>query len=224
MNDDAKRDDSMNKELPIEGSDLTSELDRLSALVDGEVDAGGLERSCVAWRDNLRLRAAWHSYHLIGDVMRSDQLASAPARDEVFLQAFRDRLADEPVVLAPMPASAAADAEIALPSPWRRAWMTPVVVAAGFAAVAGVMVVSRMAAPSPASSTMSLAAVPASSADVRRATTTLTPGLPAHADPQLVRDARLDRYFEAHREAFVGNALGVPGGSLRSVDTLLPQR
>lgn len=214
----------MNERVPGGSSGLPAELDRLSALVDGEVDPGELDQSCGAWRDSARLRAAWHSYHLIGDVMRSDQLGSTPARDEAFLQAFRGRLADEPVVLAPMPTAAAVREASAPASSRRRAWLPPVVIAAGFAAVAGVMVVSRVAVPVPASGTVSIAAGGASSADVRRVTSTVLPALPPQADPQLVRDARLDRYFEAHREAFVGNALGVPGGSLRSVDTLLPQR
>ena len=214
----------MSEELPIGSARPPADLDRLSALVDGEVDPGEFDQSCGAWRDSAALRAAWHSYHLIGDVMRSDQLGSAPARDEAFLQAFRSRLADEPVVLAPMPVAASVRGAPAEASSRRRAWVPPVVIAAGFAAVAGVMVVSRMAVPVPASGSLSLATGPASSADVRRTTSTVPLAMPPQADPQLVRDARLDRYFEAHREAFVGNALGVPGGALRSVDTLLPQR
>ena len=51
-----------------------------------------------------RTRApSWHAYQLIGDVLRSEDLAAEPAADEAFLVALRARLADEPVVLAPQP-------------------------------------------------------------------------------------------------------------------------
>ena len=75
----------------------------LSALIDGEADASVLGRACAAWRDQPATRSEWHTYHLIGDVMRSDDLASAPGRDAAFLARLRVRLADEPVVLAPAP-------------------------------------------------------------------------------------------------------------------------
>ena len=37
---------------------------------------------CESWRGDGELREDWHAYHLIGDVLRSDDLAIAPARDE----------------------------------------------------------------------------------------------------------------------------------------------
>ena len=103
----------------------------LSALIDGEADASVLGRACAAWRDQPATRSEWHTYHLIGDVMRSDDLASAPSRDAAFLARLRVRLADEPVVLAPAPLA---------PATRRmrpRRWAGPVAVAAGFVAVAG---------------------------------------------------------------------------------------
>ena len=55
----------------------------------------------------MRARARrWHAYHLIGDVLRSDDLASAPGRDAAFLQRLSARLDDEPAVLAPEPLAA----------------------------------------------------------------------------------------------------------------------
>ena len=53
--------------------------EQLSALVDGELDdASSL---CAVWRENEHVRATWHSYQLIGDVLRSDDLAGSPTRD-----------------------------------------------------------------------------------------------------------------------------------------------
>ena len=62
----------------------------LSALADGE--ASSLVQACQAWRDDAHARETWHAYHLIGDVLRSEELAHAPARDEAFLAGLRQRL------------------------------------------------------------------------------------------------------------------------------------
>lgn len=199
------------------------DLDRISSLVDGELAEGDVARGCLDWRDSAEARAAWYRYHLIGDVMRSEQLGSTPLRDEAFLQAFRARLASEPVVLAPAPRMEPAAAEGTRPR-WRQTWFPSMVVAAGFAAVAGVLVVSRLSSPGVEGGTTTIAAGGAASSVLRRASLGAEPAPPAEIDQQLVRDARLDRYFEAHRGALTGNSFGVPGGSLRSVDIVLPQR
>ena len=76
----------------------------LSALMDGDDSAA--DEACRAWRGQAAARADWHAYHLIGDLMRSDEHAADDARDARFLAAVRARLAAEPVVLAPTPAAA----------------------------------------------------------------------------------------------------------------------
>src|SRR5471030_763714 len=75
----------------------------LSALADGDATDSEAARAFQAWRDDSEARASWHAYQLIGDVLRSEDLAVEPAADESFLVALRARLADEPVVLAPQP-------------------------------------------------------------------------------------------------------------------------
>jgi sigma-E factor negative regulatory protein RseA len=186
---------------------------QLSSLMDGDLPDDAAAGACALWRQDAQSRQDWHAYHLIGDVLRSDDLAAAPARDEAFLQALRLRLADEPVPLAP---AATAPAEPSADGSWpqvangasgangangangalqglvaaparargrRRGWMmAPVAVAAGFMAVAGVLVVTRLSAPEPA------AAVLASARPV-----------PMPASAVLVRNAQLDRYLSAHR-------------------------
>src|SRR6201996_218873 len=86
----------------------------LSALADGDATDSEAARAFQAWRDEPDARASWHTYQLIGDVLRSDDLAVEPAADEAFLVALRARLADEPVVLAPPPR--VEEAPIALPA------------------------------------------------------------------------------------------------------------
>jgi sigma-E factor negative regulatory protein RseA len=229
-------------------SDANDEMGRradLSALMDGHAGAGELQRCGAAWRDDPQTRSTWHAYHLIGDVLRSDELAGSPARDAALLAALRRRLADEPTVLAPAalptPRVSAAGPGGAGPRPGagvfavagqrRRTWLMPSAVAAGFVAVAGVLVVSRMSATEPAApSVLSsnppavLAGNPPAPSDLQR-----VGGLPASGttlvlDGQLIRDAQLDAYLRAHREMRGSAAAAVPGGAMRSVETIVPQR
>lgn len=185
----------------------------LSALMDGEAaDAEG-ERALRLWRDDECARADWHVYHLIGDALRSGDLAQPPARDEVFVQALRQRLAQTPVVLAPTPAPAARRR-------LRRRWIGSAAIAAGFVAVAGVMVVTRLALPGgePAGALLA-SSQPALSPPMQRMAQ-----LPAvGAEAVLVRDAQLDRYLEAHRQ-FGPSAALLPGGIVRSATSVAPQR
>ncbi len=223
MNDDAKPGLTDAEFPPSGGGRRSLDLDRLSSLVDGELDAEGAALGCQDWRDDPSARTAWHRYHLIGDVMRSEHLGSTSQRDEAFLQAFRARLATEPVVLAPEPVVPPSHIATRRTN-WRQAWLPSMAVAAGFGAVAAVLVVSRMSGPLTDGGAAAVAAAGAASTESRRAAVNLDPAPGAVLDQQLVRDARLDRYFEAHRGALTGNSFGVPGGSLRSVDILLPQR
>jgi sigma-E factor negative regulatory protein RseA len=213
--------------------------EQLSAMADGELDGAAVGGACAGWRSDAEQRATWHAYHLIGDVMRSDDLASAASHDAAFLGALRARLAGEPVVLAPEAVPATARGTGA-----RRgslSWLAPAAVAAGFVAVAGVLVVTRGAGPSsgaPAVAPVSLAqgALPAAAAAPLVANTSLAvqpPVLTAatevvdlSAEPpvlvvngQLIRDARLDRYLAAHKQFAGSSALGVPSAFLRSATT-----
>ncbi|WP_290871294.1 sigma-E factor negative regulatory protein [Aquabacterium sp.] len=123
--------------------DASSASQSLSALVDGEATAPEVARACAQWRDDPEARERWHSYHLIGDVMRSEDLAQAD-RGADFLRAFRERLAQEPVVLAPAAAQAtlAAQPAVAVQAPAlrKRVWAGPLSVAAGIVLVVGALV------------------------------------------------------------------------------------
>lgn len=67
----------------------------LSSVMDGE-DTTGKALAGVA--TNTPSRAAWARYHLIGDVLRDNSSAIAPAE---FSASIAARIADEPTVLAP---------------------------------------------------------------------------------------------------------------------------
>jgi sigma-E factor negative regulatory protein RseA len=197
----------------------------LSALMDGELDTSAVAGACRAWRDDARLRSQWHAHHLIGDVMRSEDLVSDAKRDALFLEALRKRLAEEPVVLAPSIA-----APVVAPARARRSWMGPAAVAAGFAVVAGTLVVTQMAGGlgsrdlgadrSIAQGPSSMQAVALSGMPASAASEMPSVGL----NGQLVRDARLDEYLAAHKK-FGGSSL--PGGApgfLRNASVEVPAR
>lgn len=194
----------------------------LSSLVDGEGSQQGLDALCHRWRSDDDLRADWHLYHLIGDTLRSDELAGPAARDRAMLQRLRDRLATEPVPLAPAP--------LAL-RPRARRWLAPAAMVAGVVAVgvATVTLRSETGAGPSGWNKQPLAVAPAvnGAAPVHRVGSASTPaaaGRPLVLDRQLMRDARLDAYFEAHRGAIGSTPSTVPAGALRSVEILVPQR
>lgn len=186
----------------------------LSNLMDGEADAQTVDLACAAWADEPASRDAWHVYHLIGDVLRSDELAPRPARDAAFHARLHERLAAEPVVLAPAPSGR--------PRRSRRfQWTAPVALAASFIAVAGVIVVARQVA---------------SGADARPPAWELAasapaalalagaPGSPDATTGSMLRDARIDDYLRAHRALLAGWPAALPGGAMRNVDLMVPPR
>jgi sigma-E factor negative regulatory protein RseA len=69
-----------------------------------------------------------------------------------------------------------------------------------------------------------LAASPAAPSDLQRVGTVAAPGQALVLDGQLIRDAQLDAYLRAHREMRGSAAAAVPGGAMRSVETIVPQR
>jgi sigma-E factor negative regulatory protein RseA len=181
----------------------------ISALVDGET--GALQPGCELWRHDAQARTDWHTFHLIGDVMRSDDLASAPVRDAAFLTSLRARLAQEPAVLAPRPRSIPAR---------RPAWLVPAAAAAGIAAVAGVLVVTRLSAPT--SEGPALAVDGSQGGGMAVSANVARPAQALVIEGRLIRDERLDVYLRAHREAGNGFAVAVPGGMPRNIETLAP--
>jgi sigma-E factor negative regulatory protein RseA len=223
----------MNDTPQSDANDDTGRRADLSALMDGQASAGELQRCSAAWRIDAETRSTWHAYHLIGDVLRSDELAGSPTRDAAVLAAVRRCLADEPTVLAPAavatPPAAASPHAAAVQR--RRAWLMPGAVAAGFVAVAGVLLVSRLSAPEPAAPSAIagnpppvLAASPTMPSNLQRVGNSPAPGPTLVLDGQLIRDAHLDAYLRAHREMRGSAAAAVPGGAMRSVETIVPQR
>ena len=71
-------------------------MDRISALMDGELGDGDAERAIAHLKDDPESRERWERFHLIGDMLRGERMLSANFDDRV-----AQRLASEPTVLAP---------------------------------------------------------------------------------------------------------------------------
>jgi sigma-E factor negative regulatory protein RseA len=221
-------DEVLEMQMAMESELNTAALERLSALVDGELDAAdGARRVCGEWRESAQLRTSWHAYHLIGDVLRSDDLACDAQRDLTFLAALRIRLEREPVVLAPRALDAALSIAAAQRSNGERSrswtWWAPSAAAAGLVAVAGVMMLGRTPLgdrPGPGAAELAQAgaslasAAPPSDRLAQSDAAGVTSG--ATAPGGLVRDAQLDRYLAAHKQFAGSSALGIPSAFLRN--------
>lgn len=174
------------------------EADRLalSRLMDG--DASELDAGCLAFARDAQARADWHAYHVVGDVLRSEEFAAGAASDGEFLARLRGRLAAEPVVLAP----------VAVRRP-RRVWMASAAMAAGFFAVAAALVVTREATFGDGTAGDRLAGVDGLAPSSAAAASA------SGADAVLIRNADLDRYLAAHRDYAALGAMAAPAAGLR---------
>lgn len=198
--------------------------EQLSSFVDGECQPPAADEACRRWRDDADWRRRWHAYHLIGDVLRSEELDASRRGDAAFLAVLRVRLAAEPVPLAPAPLSTTPSRAARHARRWR---MPAAAAAAGVMAVGVAFVALRPEAAGPSGWDQRIAATPpADRPTVHRVDSAAAPASAQVlvVDGQVIRDARLDAYFEAHRGVTGAVPSAVPGGALRSVEILVPQR
>jgi sigma-E factor negative regulatory protein RseA len=201
----------------------------LSALADGELAGDAGEAAFRAWRSDPEARRDWHDWHLIGDVLRSEDLASDPRVDLDFCVALRARLAAEAIVLAPVDvAEPAAQPASARGGARQGRWLFASAAAAGFVLVAGTFAVVRTVdRPAPVPIALADGAAAASSGTSREPTGAVgaaaaplaepaAPPVAVLADSRMIRDAQLDRYLVAHKQFAGTSALGVPSVFLRS--------
>ena len=187
----------------------------MSAWVDGQRDAES--SACSAWAADPQAQRTWHEYHLIGDVLRSDDLAGPVAHDQAFLANFRQRLAAEPVLLAPSPVPA--PAQLSAPRAVSRRWAVAAA-AAGVMMVGGaVLSLQKAQGPTTVSSAPSeTPSLPAPGGAPVLASGSVDPQL--RVDGQVIRDARLDAYLRAHR----GGQAARPGAVSGRFETVVFER
>lgn len=231
------------------GDDL-SPPERLSALVDGELDAAG---EAALWGDDTTvLGETWARYQLIGDALRGNR-AQAPDAARVaaimlHVRQEQQRQAASADVAPPAPtqlAPAPAQAMVAVPHDAANDAVFRWKMLAGFASLAAVVAVAWnmnatldaggpqlaqgtsgtvIAVTAPASSTVSAPAQRQAGAPVLSASTAAAPAVVAEASQgPVLRDARLEELMAAHRQAGGMSALQMPAGFLRNAAFDLPE-
>lgn len=196
----------------------TSEL--MSALADGQLDGDEVAAALDASRHDDSAVAAWDTYHLIGDALRSPALRSKRA-DVAFLARLNQRLAQEApagssfhpaapaldVVRVPVQAMSQPRGEASNDSDFR--WK----LVAGVASLAAVAAIAWNASSSLApGSALQLAQAPLSQQV-----------LVASPQGPMVRDARLEELLAAHKQLGGTSALQEPSGFLRNATFETPQ-
>jgi sigma-E factor negative regulatory protein RseA len=174
----------------------------ISALADGQLRGDAFSRGVELAVEDPSARDAWQTYHLIGDVLRSAELA-ASSRPDAFVSRLRARLGEEPQ-------PSVAGIEVSVPAPLQAApaandgsfrWK----VAAGVASLAAVAAVGW---------TVVGVGKPAEPAQI--AATPDGTVLAGSQQGPMIRDARLDELLAAHRQLGGASALQTPAGFLRN--------
>ncbi|MEO5672091.1 MAG: sigma-E factor negative regulatory protein [Ramlibacter sp.] len=189
----------------------------ISALADGQLQGESFARGVEAAAGDAAAREAWHTYHLIGDVLRSGQFEAGTA-PKAFLGRLQLRLHQEGSLAALACADAGSETLrpdfTARPAPANDAnfrWK----LVAGFASLAamaaiGWTVVAGGVGGKPEQA--QLAAVPSNVA------------VPGGERAVMIRDPRLDELLAAHRQLGGASALQTPAGFLRNATFEGPAR
>lgn len=163
-------------------------MERISVLLDGEMDRAEADSAIAALCADAELRRQWRELHRAGDALRSNEVAACDAAG--FCARVAAAIASEPTVLAPRAARAS--------SPLRRYWMPGIAVAASVAAV-GFIAVPLLRAPA----TMSIARSTAPTAvEVSASDWAAQKALPTIANAR----QSFNPYLAAHRE-LAGNTV-----------------
>lgn len=233
---------NMNNPHMNEGAAGDPRMESISALVDGQLRAQPFANAVSACVDESDARAAWHTYHLIGDVLRFGETAGH-ARDDGFAARVAKRLAEEAPAMRQVAtdvASTNATEDIANYRHWtsgegqkvhQEAANNPVFrwkLVAGLATVVAVGAVGWSTlggalSPAGAAPGQSLAALESRpQAKVAAARSVLrdragSAALSAQSQSQqMIRDPRLDELLAAHEQAGGVSALSMPAGFLRN--------
>ncbi|WP_186094549.1 sigma-E factor negative regulatory protein [Burkholderia gladioli] len=174
-------------------SQPSSQRERLSALIDGESPDGLPFAQILAGFGDTE-RRAWSEFHAIGDALRSDELAIEPAVSQAFTARFSAAFAAEPHLIAPAAITVSANSPASpLKRALRRRFVPALAVAAAAATLTWIVVPQLQGtAGQPGVSPVQVASV--APQDLQRVAAS------AHQDLNIIRDASLDQYLEAHQQ------------------------
>lgn len=197
--------------------------EQMSALADGQLQGGEFAEAIEAATRDADARESWHLYHLVGDVLRSSELAAC-GHDRAFVNRLSQRLQAE-TVRPPVAEQAQAAAPVVVQpadvadraASWRagrpaantalRRWK----LVAGLASLAALgslswSLIDGVGQGAPGAQLAQFAPAPAASLVER-----------SGAEPlRMIRDPRLDELLAAHRQLGAGSALQNASGFLRN--------
>lgn len=195
---------------------LEQRREMVSALADGQLRGQDFAKAVEAIHSDNESGLVWQSYHVIGDVLRSAELAEQAA-DVSFLARFQSRLAADSesrrayVPVSSLPVANDAIRATAGPKPSANESDFRWKLAAGFASLAAVVAIgwSMTSGLSDSAGGAQLAqGLPASQP-------TLTASAGAES-PVMIRDPNLDALLAAHKQFGGATALQMPTGFLRN--------
>lgn len=191
----------------------------LSAMVDGELEPVELVQALGAAVGDAQCISQWHAYHVVGDVLRSAELATA-GQDLEFLRKLEQRLAQEPVYLpsqsATVPATPAGVFWTRSANAGTLRWK----LVAGVACSALAIVVGMgQWQPTGSQTGMQLSSAPVTS----------PPAMAPLVQPEvgtlvMIRDPELDGLLAAHQQLGGHSALQRSSGFLRNATFEMPAR
>lgn len=205
---------------------VQSSAERCSALMDGQLPGNEVGAAIASMGVEAEGRDCWQVYHLIGDVLRSPDLA-LHGRDMALAQRVAAVIANEPVTqLVPTPVAQVQSepSYIARPAANDGVFRWKMVAGwASFAAVAAVgwTMVSGIGPRSTTGPQLAQSAVPAVAPSQVLAVAAPVPAAAGAGEadasaPVMLRDARLDELLVAHRQAAGGAPMGGASGFLRN--------
>jgi len=197
--------------------------EQLSALADGQLQGDELAQA-LEFAAQAEGQATWQLYHLVGDVLRSPELALHQQGNHSMVMRVREQLAQEPMH-GRLPEAAPAVEQVvrAETAVAANASVFRWKMAAGFASLAAVVAIGW-------SSLAGLQGTPSSGAQLAAAPAPAQPVAPvvsvAGNDGQqvMIRDPRLDELLAAHRQFGNTSALQMPAGFLRNATFEAPAR
>ena len=206
----------------------------VSALADGQLPEDELAGVLASMASSDEGLVAWHSYHLVGDVLRCRDLADC-RRDMAFLARLRGRLPSaidarpspeqvaEAGLMSTRPSSHTAIPRTSLPHSANDS-VTRWKLAAGMASMVALAAIGWHIASVDArvGTSAHLAAAPASNAAAVAAQAGSAGSMAE--PPVMLRDARLDELLAAHKQFGGTSALQMPAGFLRNATFENPGR
>lgn len=215
-------------------NDVTTKREQISALADGQLHGDAFVNAMACTDDDEGL-ATWQLYHLVGDVLRSNELARADGSN-LLLSRLREQMAQEapvqrPVTLVPEPALmvvAQAESPAANASVFRWKMVAGVASLAAVAAIGWSSVSALQEGRGAPGAQLASAGAPVIQAS--QAPQGVAPSAPlvAVADNEgqqvMIRDPRLDELLAAHKQFGSTSALQMPAGFLRNATFASPNR